>query len=90
MNSVTDIMESTKPLNRTTGTLLTREEILECDMPMVKPVGKSFVKKYHHFAYGNDGEVLCQVIKGEGDYITHQMRLVDQGMCSIILSFPTY
>lgn len=48
-------------------------QIDACDEDDVKPVGKPFIKKYHHFSYGGAGVVNCRYIKGVGPAVRHTM-----------------
>lgn len=48
-------------------------QIDACDEENVEPVGKGFIKKYHHFSYGGAGIVKCRYIKGVGPYSKHSM-----------------
>ena len=48
-------------------------QIDACDEENVTPVGKPFIKKYHHFSYGGAGVVNCRYVKGVGDFVRHTM-----------------
>jgi hypothetical protein len=54
-------------------------QIDACDEDNVKPVGKGFIKKFHHFSYAGVGVVNCRYIKGVGPYVRHTMV---QGACT--------
>jgi hypothetical protein len=56
MKNISSLVPCFKNIQRTTSILLTAEEILKADEPNVKPVGKGFITKYHHFSYGGNGK----------------------------------
>lgn len=60
-------------LKNTTSIELTAAEVNNCDEDVVKPVGKGFVRQFHHFKYAGPGVVLCQYVKGRGAYIRKEM-----------------
>jgi hypothetical protein len=53
--------------------LLEAAQINACDEENVKPVGKGFIRNYHHFTYQSAGVVACSYIKG-GPYVLHKMK----------------
>lgn len=53
--------------------LLEAAQIDGCDEENVKPVGKGFIRNYHHFTYRSPGIVACSYIKG-GAYVLHKMK----------------
>jgi len=61
-------------LKNTTSIELSAKEVNDNDEDIVKPVGKGFVRQFHHFKYAGPGVVLCQYIKGRGNYVTKEMR----------------
>lgn len=68
-----DIMQAIQgKLVNQSSVLLNAEEIDACDEEPVKPVGKGWIKKYHHFQYRGPGIVACSYIKG-GPQVIHKM-----------------
>ena len=61
-------------VSNTIPVLLEGREITACDEEDVTPVGKGFIRSYHHFTYERPGVVRCRYIKGVGPYITHRMK----------------
>jgi len=80
MSSIVDIIPCMKSLRNTETRVLTSEDICKNDEKIVKPVGESFIKRYHHFTYPAPGVVNCRYVKGKGDYFKHEMR--QEGMKS--------
>ena len=60
-------------LSNTTTVLLEAAQIDDCDEDIVRPVGKGFIRKYHHFSYAGAGVVLCRYIRGVGPAVRHTM-----------------
>lgn len=60
-------------LSNQTSILLEPAQIDGCDEENVKPVGKGFIRNYHHFSYRGTGVLACQYIKGVGSYQLHKM-----------------
>ena len=56
MKNISSLVPCFKNIQRTESILLTAEEISKSDEPNVKPVGKGFITKYHHFSYGGKGK----------------------------------
>ena len=56
MKNISSLVPCFKNIKSTESILLTAEEIEKSDEPNVKPVGKGFITKYHHFAYGGNGK----------------------------------
>jgi hypothetical protein len=61
MKNISSLVPCFKNIQRTTSILLTAEEIEKADEPNVKPTGKGFITKYHHFAYGGKGNQLVHL-----------------------------
>lgn len=74
MKNVDDIIPCMQKIKNTTAIKLTSQEIQDCDEDVVKPEGPGFIKKYHHFAYENPGQLKCQYIRGVGDYQIHRTK----------------
>lgn len=55
MKNISSLVPCFKNIQRTESILLTAEEILQNDEPNVKPIGKGFITKYHHFIYDGTG-----------------------------------
>ena len=61
-------------LKNTTSIELSAKVVNDNDEDIVKPVGKGFVRQFHHFKYAGPGVVLGQYIKGHGSYARKEMR----------------
>ena len=57
MKNISSLIPCFKNIQRTQSILLTAEEIEAADEPIVKPMGKGYITKYHHFAYDGEGIV---------------------------------
>ena len=60
-------------LKNTNSIELSSKEVNDADEDIVKPVGKGFVRQFHHFKYAGPGVVLCQYIKGKGPSVRREM-----------------
>ena len=74
MYSIKNVLPCMSVLKNTTSIELSAKEVNDNDEDIVKPVGKGFVRQFHHFKYAGPGVVLCQYIKGRGNYVTKEMR----------------
>jgi hypothetical protein len=82
MYSITDVLPCMNILKNTHSIQLSAEDVEACDEDIVKPVGKPFIKKYHHFAYQSVGVLKCKHIKGEGEYVIEKTKQMT-GFCSL-------
>ena len=71
-------------LSNAMTTIFEAHEIDACDEENVKPIGKGFIRNYHHFTYRGAGVVACRYIKGVGQFTTHKMY---QGAGTILIAF---
>lgn len=60
-------------LKNTNSIELSAKEVNDADEDIVKPVGKGFVRQFHHFKYAGPGVVLCRYIKGQGPVVRKEM-----------------
>ena len=73
MVSATDVIQAIGgKLRNQMSILLEAAQIDACDELNVKPVGKGFIRSYHHFTYPSAGVVACSYVKG-GSYVVHKM-----------------
>src|ERR1700744_6436572 len=60
MYSIKNVLPCMSVLKNTTSIELSANEVNDADEDIVKPVGKGFVRQFHHFKYAGEGVVLCQ------------------------------
>lgn len=77
MYSIKNVLPCMNVLKNTTSIELSANEVNDSDEDIVKPVGKGFVRQFHHFKYAGEGVVLCQYIKGQGTYARKEMNRVN-------------
>ena len=73
MYSIKNVLPCMSVLKNTTSIELSAKEVNDADEDIVKPVGKGFVRQFHHFKYAGPGVVLCQYIKGKGVSVRKEM-----------------
>lgn len=74
MVTASDVIQAIEgKLSNQISIMLEPAQIDDCDEENVKPVGKGFIRDYHHFSYRSPGVVACSYIKG-GDYVLHKMK----------------
>lgn len=82
MVTASDVIQAIEgKLSNQISIMLEPAQIDDCDEENVKPVGKGFIRDYHHFSYRSPGVVACSYIKG-GDYVLHKMK---QGAVSLTM-----
>lgn len=74
MRNYLSIIACMQNISNTESIYLAAETIQECDEDIVKPIGKGFIKSYHHFTYVSMGVLKCQYIRGQGQYEQQTMK----------------